>query len=143
MTSGIIAALVAILVYSVIEGLGNFYPAKATWLRLRRMRGRYAVRRMRERIEEASRKNPARRLAIVLLILVAIWVASASLLDKRWFEVVADAAPSLVVTLALLRIPAVLDSVAERMKQHERDAGEDPDKPLHEPGDGGPQVLAL
>lgn len=143
MTSGIIAALVAVLVYGIVEGMGTFYPARQTWERLRRIRGRYAVRRMRERIEQAARKSPARRLAIVLLALVAIWVASASLLDKRWYEVVADAAPSLIITLALLRVPAVLDSIAERMKTYERDVGEDPDKPLDEPGDGGPQVLAL
>lgn len=143
MTSGIVAALVAVLVYGIVEGMGNFYPARQAWWRLRRIRGRYAVRRMRERIEEASRKNPARRLALILLALVAVWVASASLLDKRWYEVVADAAPSLIITLALLRISAVLDAIAERMKGYERDAGEDPDKPLDEPGDGGPQVLAL
>ena len=53
MTTGIVASLVAVLVWAFVEGFARFYPARETWLRIRRMRGREAVRRMRERFEAA------------------------------------------------------------------------------------------
>lgn len=146
MTTGIVAIVVALLSWSFVEGFGRFYPSRQTWRKLRRVRGRRAVRRMRERFEEAADRKTGRTLVIVMLALIAVWVASASLLDKRWYEVVADVAPSSIVALGLLRLPSALREVAERMKGHERDAGEDPDKPLDddlEGGDGGPQAVVL
>lgn len=76
-----------------------------------------------------------------LLALAVVWIASASLLDKRWYEVMADVAPSLIVMLALFRLPAALAASAERMKDYERQAGEDPDKPLDDEGDEPPELV--
>jgi hypothetical protein len=139
MTSGVIAALVATLALGFIEGFGRFYPARRTWWRLRRVRGRTAVRHMRERFEAAAARRPPRLLVTVLLGLAIAWVAAASLLDKRWHEVVFDVLPTIIVLAALLRTPTALRRVAERMRDHERDAGEDPD--AHE--DDGPAAIAL
>jgi hypothetical protein len=145
MASGVLAALTAVLVWGFVEGMGRFYPSRQTWRRLRRRRGRFAVRRMRERFEEAGERHTGRRLLYALLALTVAWVGSASLLDKRWYEVVADAAPSTIVILSLLRLPAALLAIAERIKDYEREVGEDPDAPLDPdpPGDGGPEALAL
>ena len=141
MTTGIAAALVAVLVWAFVEGFGRFYPAREAWWRMRRAKGREAVRRMRERFEIASDRRMGRRLVTMVVALLIVWVAAASLLDKRWFEVVADVLPSVIVAIALLRIPAAMRAVSERMKEYERDAGDDPDAPLG--GDDGPTALAL
>ena len=98
---------------------------------------------MRERFEAASARKTGRKLAFVLLCLLVAWVASASLLDKRWYEVVADAFPSLIVLWALVRVPAALGAIAERMKDYERETGEDPDQPLDDLGDEDGDVLVL
>ncbi len=146
MTTGIIAAFVAVLALGFLEALGRFYPAKQTWRRLRRARGRLAVRLMRERFEDASKRRTPRYLAAVLFALVVAWIASSSLLDKRWYEVVADVLPYGIVAFAMLRTPPALKAIAERMKDYEREAGEDPDRPLEEEfdeGDGGPTAIAL
>ena len=140
MTTAGIAALVATLALGFVEGLGRFYPARRTWWRLRRARGRRAVRAMRERFESAGNRRPPRLLTTLLLGLVITWVAAASLLDKRWWEVVLDVLPYVIVLAALLRTPLSLRRVAERMKDHERDAGEDPDA---EQDEGGAAVLSL
>ena len=77
----------------------------------------------------------------MLAVLVVAWIAASSLLDKRWYEVLLDVFPYLLAILALLRTPSALRSVAERMKDYEREAGEDPDA---EPDDEiGPTELAL
>mgnify|MGYP000568948543 CR=1 FL=1 len=143
MTTGIVAAAVAILTWVFVEALGHYYPSPATWRKLRRVRGRRHVRRMRERFAEAGERRSGRKLALVLIALVAIWVGASGWLDKKWYEVVADAAPSLVVLLSLLRLPASLRAIAARMIEYERAAGEDPDEPLSEEGGDGPEVLAL
>lgn len=135
MASSIIAMALATGIWVFVEAWGRFYPAKVTWLRLRRARGRRAVRRMRERFEAAGRRRSARVLVFVLLAAVAVWVASAPALDKRWYEVLADAAPSLIVILALLRIHPALRAIAERMREYERETGEDPDQPLDDDTD--------
>src|SRR5688500_7188643 len=96
---------------------------------------------MRARCERAADPALARRLASVMLALVILWIGLASLLDKRWYEVVWDVTPYLIVCAALLRTPRILRSVADRMKGYERDAGEDPDEDY--PGEGGPEALAL
>lgn len=101
------------------------------------------MRAMRERFEAASARKTGRKLAFVLLVLLVAWVGSASLLDKRWYEVVADAFPSLIVLWALVRVPAALEAIAERMKEYEREAGEDPDAPLDDAEDGDGDVLVL
>lgn len=98
---------------------------------------------MRERFEEAGERRTGRKLALVLIALVALWVGASGWLDKKWYEVVADAAPSLIVLLSLLRLPASLRAIAARMKEYERAAGEDPDEPLSQEGGDGPEVLAL
>lgn len=133
MTSGLVAALVAALALGFVEGLGRFYPARRTWLRLRRTRGRTATRAMRERFAAAGERRPPRLLTTFLLGLAIVWVAAASLLDKRWYEVVADVLPYALVLAALWRTPRSLEAVAERMKEFERDAGEDPEA---DEGDG-------
>lgn len=143
MATGIAAALLAVFTWSFVEGLGRFYPAKPAWWRLRRARGRRSVRAMRERFEAAGARKTGRKLAFGLLVLLAAWVASASLLDKRWYEVVADVAPSSIVLLALLRVPAALSAIAERMKEYEREAGEDPDSPPDDDLDEDDDVLVL
>lgn len=144
--SGVVAALVAVLTWGFIEAFGRYYPARATWFQMRRARGRLAVRRMRERFENAIERTTVRRMAVALLLLIVGWMGAAGLLNKRWYEVVTDVAPTLIVTLAVLRIPAALRAVAERMREYERSVGEDPDLPLEEEwdgGDGGPTTIAL
>ena len=143
MTSSIIAMLLAVLTWAFVELFGRLYPAKATWLRLRRARGRRAVRRMRERFEQASARRCPRFLVYLLLAAVAVWIASAPALDKFWYEVVADAAPSLIVIFALVRTPRALRAIAERMREYEREMGEDPDQPLDDEGGDGPGVSEI
>jgi hypothetical protein len=140
MASAIIAALLAVLVLGFVEGLGRFYPALQTWRRLRVANGNRAVRKMRERFESAAENKTPRKLALVMMILVVIWIGTASLLDKRWYEVVADVLPYVIVSVALVRTPPVLRKIAARMKEYERNAGWEPED---ETGDGGPTALAL
>jgi hypothetical protein len=140
-TSAILASFAAVAALGFLEGLGRFYPARKTWWRLRRERGRSAVVLMRARIERAADPQLARRLATLMVALVLVWIGASSLLDKRWHEVLFDVMPYLIVSVALLRTPYVLRSVADRMKGYEKDAGEDPDAPL--PGEGGPEAVAL
>lgn len=142
MVSGLVAGLIAVLVLGFEEGMRRFYPSKQTWLRLRSRNGRRAVRAMRERLEETAENRMTRRLANALLGLSILWVASASLLDKRWHEVVLDVLPYALVGIALVRTPGGLKKVAERMRKYERDHGEDPDSEFGS-GDGGPAAIAL
>ena len=125
MQSGFIAALVATLALGFIECLGRFYPARATWRRLRRARGRLPMTKMRERFEASASRRASNFLAMALLVLVAAWIAAASLLDKRWHEVVLDVLPYVIVLAAVLRVPPAMRAIAERMKQYEREAGDD------------------
>ncbi len=97
---------------------------------------------MRERFEAGADRGVPRRLVIVLLALVGAWVAGASLLDKRWHEVVFDVLPYVLVFVAVVRTPRVLRAIAERMKDYERQAGEDPDAEPEE-DDEGPTEIAL
>jgi hypothetical protein len=142
MTSASIAALVAVFALGIVEGLRRFYPARDTWWRLRRQHGRRAVRAMRERFEAAAGKRSPRVLAGVLALLVIAWTAASSLLDKHWYEVALDSLPYAFVAIALLRIPGSFREMAERMKEFERDAGEDPDADIDDQG-GGPSAVAL
>jgi hypothetical protein len=136
-----LAALIAVLALGFVEGMRRFYPARTTWARLRSRHGRRAVRAMRERIEAASASRSPRVMAAVLLALVAAWIAAAPLLDKRWYEVALDSLPYAFVSLAFLRAPSTLRVIANRMRDYERDAGEDPDQDL-DSGDGT-DVIAL
>lgn len=143
MSSAVIASFAAVVALGFLEELGRFYPAHKTWRRLRRTRGRSAVVMMRARCERAADPALARRLASLMLALVVVWIGTASLLDKRWHEVLWDVTPYLIVSIALLRTPKILRSVADRMKEYEKDAGEDPDAPeLGRNGDG-PEAVAL
>ncbi|HWC14632.1 MAG TPA: hypothetical protein VG929_08550 [Actinomycetota bacterium] len=139
MTSAIVAISMAALVWAFVEGLGRFYPSKAAWLRIRSRHGRRVARSMRERFEAVADAGTPRWLTILLAVLVVGWIASASLLDKRWWEVVMDVAPYVLVGGAFLRLPKVMRKIAERMKDYEKDFP-DPD---HEEGDGGAAVIAL
>ncbi|MBA3350791.1 MAG: hypothetical protein H0T12_09585 [Actinobacteria bacterium] len=141
MATGVVAALLSVLVLAFVEGLRLFYPAHETWLRLRRIRGRRLVRVTRRRYEAAAEGTVPRRLATLLLGLIIVWVAIASLLDKRWNEVVLDVLPSVIVWLALLRTPGALRVIARRMKEFERLQGEDPDAGPGE--DDGPAAVRL
>ena len=143
MASGVIASLIAVLALAFAEGLGRFYPARKTWWRLRRMHGRRAVRAMRERFEAVADRRLFRILAVVLLGFASGWIASASLLDKRWHEVVLDVLPSAFIGIALFRTPAIIRLMAERMRTYEREVGEDPDKELPGYEDEGPTAIAL
>ena len=108
------------------------------------MHGRRAVRAMRERFEGLAERLLFRVLAIILLGFVIGWVASASLLDKRWHEVVLDVLPSGFIGIAFLRTPSIVRAMAARMKIYEREAGEDPDKELPtREDDEGPTAIAL
>ncbi|HVM35459.1 MAG TPA: hypothetical protein VM784_08960 [Actinomycetota bacterium] len=141
MTSGVIASFAAVLALGLIEGMNRFYPARRTWERLRSLHGRRAVRAMRERFEAAATERAPKFLAMGLAVLVVLWVGVASpLLDKRWYETALDALPYVFVSVALLRVPAMLRAIAERMKAFEKEAGSDPDSAA---GDGGPDVIAL
>jgi len=142
MASGVIASLAATLVLGFVEGMARFYPARRAWLRMRRINGRRAMRRFRERIEAAAESRASRILAVVLLALVAAWIAASSLLDKRWYEVLLDVLPYGLVSAALLRIRPAMRRVAERMRGYEDDHGDRPDEDLDE-GHGGPAELAL
>ena len=145
MTSAIVASFAAVAALGFLEGLRRFYPARKTWWRLRRTRGRSAVVLMRARVERAADPLLARRLASLLVALVIVWIGIASLLDKRWHEVLFDVTPYLIVSVTLLRTPPALRAVADRMKEYEKDAGEDPDAP-GAGGNGlgdGPEALAL
>lgn len=125
MQSSFIAALVASIALIFVEAFGRFYPARATWTRLRRARGRLAVRLMRERFEAGSHRKSSRVLAGVLVVLVLVWVGASSLLDKRWWEVVLDVVPYAIVGMALLRTPYAMQAVAERMIEYEKEFGDD------------------
>lgn len=141
MASAVVAALIATLMLGFVEGMGRFYPAHRTWVRLRSRHGRRAIRAMRERLESAAEARTGRTPALVLLGLVFLWFATAGLLDKRWYEVLLDVTPYLLIVVAFLRVPAVLGKIAERMKEYERDIGEDPDRDLE--GGEGPTAIAL
>jgi hypothetical protein len=143
MTSGFVASSIAVLALAFAEGLGRFYPARKTWVRLRSLHGRRAVRAMRERLETTARNNLPRLLALALLALVIGWAASASLLDKRWYEVVMDVLPYCFVCLLMVRTPVIVGLIAERMRDYERSVGEDPDVPLIDQEGDGPTALAL
>lgn len=80
--------------------------------------------------------------AAALGALVIAWVATSSLLDKYWYEVLLDSLPYAFVSIALLRIPGSMKAMAERMRGFEREAGEDPDAPIDEQG-GGPSAVAF
>ena len=92
---------------------------------------------MRERFEASAARRSPRVLAILLLVLMAAWIAAASLLDKRWYEVLADVLPYVIVGAALLRVPPAMRAIAERMKDYEREVGDDttPDEDDGLPGD--------
>jgi hypothetical protein len=128
-TTAYIASLLAALALGFVEGLGRFYPARKTWNRLRSAQGRAAVRAMRERMEAASRRRTPRVIATILFALVIVWVAAASLLDKRWWEVVVDVIPYAIVGVAVLRVSPALRSIAARMRSYEQDIGEDEQGP--------------
>ncbi len=142
MVSGVVAALIAVLTLGFEEGMRRFYPSKATWMRLRSRHGRRAIRAMRERMEQTAENRITRMLASALLGLVVVWIAAAPLLDKRWHEVVLDVFPYALVGFALVRTPSSLRRIAERMREHEKDSGEDPDREYGD-GDGGPAAIAL
>ncbi|HVL64797.1 MAG TPA: hypothetical protein VM573_06465 [Actinomycetota bacterium] len=142
MASAIVATLISVLALGLVEGMRRFYPARRTWLRLRSMHGRRAVRAMRERFEAAAERRTPRLLAAALMVLVVVWVVIASpALDKYWYETALDALPYAFVAVALLRVPAMLRGVAERMRGFEREMGEDPDR--EEPPDESPGAVAL
>lgn len=140
MRTSFVAAAMALAALGFLELFGRIYPARELWWRLRRSGGREAVRKMRERFEGAAGRRTPLILAVVMLALIGSWAATSSLLDKRWYEVVADVLPAAIVVVALLRTRSVLRLVAERMKRYEREAGDEPDAPL---GEEGPSALAL
>ena len=80
---------------------------------------------MRERFELGATQKAPRILALVFLVLVIAWIAVASLLDKRWHEVLFDVIPYVIVGIAVLRIPPALRGIGERMKDYEREIGDD------------------
>lgn len=81
--------------------------------------------RMRERFETGASGRSYTLLAVLLLILMGTWIATASLLDKRWHEVVFDVLPYVIVGIAILRTPGALREIAKRMKDYEEEVGDD------------------
>ena len=143
MGTGFIATVGALMAFAFVEGFAAQYPSRQTWYRLRRARGREATRKMRERFEAAAARKTPRWIALVLLAMVGVWAfVASSWFAKDWQAIVLDSLSSMIVAFALLRVPHALRSVAERMKDLERRAGEDPDQEL-DGGDGGPAVVAL
>lgn len=140
MATSFLAATMALAALGFLELFGRIYPARELWWRLRRARGRESVRKMRERYEGAAAHRTPLILAILMFLLVGVWVAIASLLDKRWYEVVTDSMPAAIVAIALLRTRSILRVVAGRMKDYEREAGDEPDAPFE---GGGPSAIAL
>ena len=140
-TTAGIAALVAVLALGFIEALRRFYPSRETWRRLRRRRGRRAIWAMRERFEAAGLRKVPGRLVELLLGLVIVWIALAGVLDKLWYEVALDALPYVFVLISILRTPGAMFAVGERMREYEREAGEDPDEEEEE--DEGPAEFVL
>ena len=140
MESAFIAALAATLTLAFVESLGRLYPSRATWRRLRRARGREAMLRMRERFEASASRRTTRWLTVFLVVLVGVWIAVASLLDKRWHEVVLDVVPYVLVGVALIRTPPSMRAVAERMKAYEHEFGDD-DRGREPGGDVGEIAL--
>ena len=138
MGTSFVASIMALMAVGFLELFGRIYPARELWWRLRRARGRESVRKMRERYESAAAHRAPLVLAVVVLAMVAAWVATSSLLDKRWYEVVTDSLPSVVVAVALVRTRPILRHVAARMKAYEREAGDEPDAP-----ESGSSALAL
>lgn len=138
MRSSFIASLLAVGALGFLEIFARYYPARQLWWRLRRARGRESLRKMRERFESAAARRTPQVLALVMVALIVAWIAAASLLDKRWYEVVGDSLPSAFVAVALVRTPRALRTVAERMKSYEREAGDEPDAP---PPDGAAIAL--
>ena len=90
---------------------------------------------MRERYEAAGTRSVPGRLVELLLGLVLVWIAVAGWLDKLWYEVLLDALPYVFVLVAILRTPGALFAVGERMKEYEREVGEDPDAEPEEEGE--------
>jgi hypothetical protein len=138
----VLAGLFSVLTLGFEEGMRRFYPSRSTWIRLRSKHGRRAVRAMRERMEATAEHGIIKLLANALVGLVIIWIATASLLDKRWYEVALDVLPYALVGIALLRTPGTLRAISERIRTYERDHGEDPDLD-YRTGDGGPTAIAL
>ena len=100
-----------------------------------------AVRAMRERFEAAGVRRAPMRLVELLLALVIIWIAIAGWLDKEWYEVALDALPYIFVLVAIIRTPGTLFAIGERMRNYEKEVGEDPDaRPEDE---SGPSEFAL
>jgi hypothetical protein len=144
MGTGFLAALIGLVALGFVESLGRFYPARDAWWRLRRLHGRRAVRAARERFEAAAAGGTARLLAAVLLTLVTLWVTVVrGILDKSWYAVGIDVLPYVIASAALLRTPSILRAIASRMREYERQAGEDPDRPPADGDDEGPAELAL
>ncbi len=143
MTTGAVASFITVLALAFTEGLGRFYPARKTWLRLRSQHGRRAVRAMRERFEAVERSRVSRFVAVLLLGIVLGWISSKSLLDRSWIEIGTDVLPYVFVCIVMLRIPSIVGRIVERMKDHERSVGEDPDVPLIDQDGDGPSAIAL
>jgi len=143
MNTGAVASFIAILALAFAEGLGRFYPARRTWLRLRSQQGRRAVRAMRERFEAVGRSRAPRFVAVLMVGLVLGWISSKSLLDRSWLEIGTDVLPYVFISIVMLRIPSIVGHIVERMKDHERSVGEDPDVPLIDQDGDGPSAIAL
>jgi hypothetical protein len=123
--SGLAAVFLAALAWAFIELFARLYPSRETWARMRKEYGRSGVQGLRERIEAAARTRAARYVLVFMGVLVIAWIASASLLDKRWWEVALEVLPYAIIGGALLRAPGALRSVAARMRDYERASGDD------------------
>ena len=93
---------------------------------------------MRERYEAASNQRASLWFAVSLLAVVAAQIATIHWLHLHWYQVVINLLPALFAAVALLRTPHALRAIVERMKNYEREAGDDP-----EAGWGDPAVVTL
>lgn len=90
---------------------------------------------VRERFEASAARRSPRVMALILLLLMGAWIAASSLLDKRWYEVVTDVIPYVIVSAALLRLPPAMRAIGERMKEYEKEIGDDQVSEDDWPGD--------
>ncbi len=93
---------------------------------------------MRERYEAASKQRASLWFALSLLAVVAAQLATIHLLHLHWYQVVINLLPAFFVAIALLRVPHALRGITERMKDYEKEAGDDPEE-----WGGEPAVVTL
>jgi hypothetical protein len=76
-----------------------------------------------------------------MVVWVALWLAGQSLLEQRWWELVLQLVPYVIVYAAVVRTPGAMAKAGARMKRYEDEAGDE--DAGDEADEGGPSELAL